>query len=128
VLQQIKAIVEQKPDGTLKEMQQLFEVHGLSLSISSIFNALNKLGITLKKCHTELDRINSTTTIASRQAYATYFISNAPNNMEKCIFIDKSGFNLVHRNFARSIRGSRTIVILLTVRGRMVSLVAPMNA
>ena len=48
----------------------------------------------LKKCDTELDRVNSTATIASRQAYDTDFISNAPNNMEKCIFIEKSEFNL----------------------------------
>jgi len=72
--------------------------------------------------------VNSDTTIASRMTYARDFLSHAPANMEKCIFIDESGFNLhLHRNMARSKIGSRAKIILPTVRGRNVSLVAAMS-
>ena len=56
-------------------------------------------------------------------AHALDFLSNAPENMEKYIFIDESGLNLhLHLTMARS------KIVLPTVCGRNVSLVAAMSA
>ena len=73
------------------------------LSVSSIFSAIAKMGITIKKCHTKLDCVNSDVTISNRMAYDVDFIEHALEDMEKCIFIDESGFSLhLYRSMARS--------------------------
>ncbi|KAK6032606.1 hypothetical protein OSTOST_01210, partial [Ostertagia ostertagi] len=105
VLQTIEEIVERHPEDNLVQMQRRLKEDDINLAVSTIFNALLKLKITLKKSHHELDRVNSTTTIASRQAYALDFTAHAPQDKEKCIFIDEFGFNLhLRRTQARSKR------------------------
>ena len=79
--------------ATLNQIKQRLEENQVVLSKSTVLNGLEKLKIMLKKCHYELDRVNSATTIASRQAYALDFSTHAPENKAKCIFIDESGFN-----------------------------------
>ena len=59
VLQRIEEIVEQHPeDNTLRKIQERLKEVNIELAVSSIFNALRKLKIKLKKCHYELDRVN----------------------------------------------------------------------
>uniref|UniRef100_A0A914X175 Tc1-like transposase DDE domain-containing protein n=1 Tax=Plectus sambesii TaxID=2011161 RepID=A0A914X175_9BILA len=128
ILERIKEAVERCPVATLKQINQRLEEDQIVLSKSTIFNGLVKLKITLKKCHHELDRVNSAATIASRQAYALDFSTHALENKAKCIFIDESSFNLhLQRTKAHSRRGTRTNIILPTVRGRMVTLIAAMS-
>ena len=99
------------------------------MSVTSIFSVLRQLRITLKKCHLELDRVNSAPTISSRKEYALHFISCAPLDMAKCMFIDESGFNLhLHRTQGRSVKGHRAKIMLPTIRGRNVTLIAAINS
>jgi len=46
VCKKIEEVVEHHPDMTLKQIKKVLEAEGMLLSISSIFNALVKLGIT----------------------------------------------------------------------------------
>jgi transposase len=45
-LERLKALVEENPDATLEELRRKCQVEG---SIMSVFRALKRLGITLKK-------------------------------------------------------------------------------
>ncbi|CAH8586406.1 unnamed protein product, partial [Dicrocoelium dendriticum] len=68
VLQRVEEAVERHSEDTLVQLQMRLRENGINLSVSSVFNALRRLKITIKKCRYELDRVNSAMTIASRQA------------------------------------------------------------
>lgn len=128
-LEKIEQLVESNPQATLKQIKHDLEISNIFLSISSISTALAKLCITVKKCHTEIDRVNTPLTIANRRNYALNFVNCAPTDMRKCIYIDESGFNLhLHRAQARSKKGTRAKIILPTIRGRNVTLIAAMSS
>lgn len=77
--------------------------------------------ITLKDSRKILDRVNSENTSQLRFEYASFFLENAPEDKNKCIFIDESGFNLhLCRSKARYRAGQRAYVTIPAVRGRNV--------
>lgn len=129
ILEWIERFVERDPGITLKNIKKkLFEETNVSLSISSINNGLRELKITLKLASAELDRMNNPRTLELRQKYAREFTQWVPQQREKLIFIDECGFNLhLRRSQARSKIGSRARIVLPTVRGRNVTLIAAIN-
>ena len=71
-----------------------------------------------------MDRVNSTKTLEKTHGYAVHFSHNSSEDKRKCKFIDESDFNYhMHRSKVRSIKGTRAVVTLPTVRGRMKSLI-----
>ncbi|XP_037808318.1 uncharacterized protein LOC119601452 [Lucilia sericata] len=129
ILNKIEEIIERNSSITLKGIREkILEIHNVDLSTTSIHNALKTLRITLKTATINIDRINCDTTIQRRIPYALNFAQNAPDIREKIIFIDESGFNYhLRRNKARSRVNTAAHVIVPTVRGRNVSLIAAMN-
>ena len=129
ILNIIENIIEEDPGATLKWMKVLLETrHQISLSTSTIDNALKRLKITMKSSSKVLDRVNAEDTLIKRQEYADMFTREAPENMDNCIFIDESGFNLhLRRNKARSRIGTRAPIVIPAVRGRNMSLIVADN-
>ena len=107
---------------------KIIEFTNVSLSTTSILNALKVLRITLKNATINVDRMNCISTIEKRQQYAINFSQNAPETREKIVFIDESGFNChLRRTKGRSKINIPAHIILPTVRGRNVKLIAAMN-
>lgn len=129
ILNKIQQIVEENPCITLKNIREkISETEHVELSISSIRNGLKRLRITLKCTSLHVDRRNSLSTIEDRKIYALHFSRNAPQLRQKIIFIDESGFNChLRRTKARSKINTPARVIVPTVRGRNVSLIAAIN-
>lgn len=102
ILEQIETIVESEPGITLKNIRKkLFEQFNVMLALSTIFNGLKELKITLKMASIEMDRMNSASAIENRRQYASQFAIWSPQQKEKMIFIDEYGFNLhlsVHKS------------------------------
>ena len=72
--------------------------------------------------------MNFISTIEKSQQYEINFSQNAPEIREKIVFIDKSGFNFhLRRTKGRSKINTPAHIILPTVRGRNISLIAAMN-
>lgn len=109
ILNKIEQIVEENSCTTLKTIREkISETEHVELSISSIRNSLS--------------------TIEDRKIYALHFSRNAPQLRQKIIFIDESGFNChLRRTKARSKINTPARVIVPTVRGRNVSLIAAIN-
>jgi transposase len=102
---------------------------GVHLSLETIRKGIISLGITLKRNGLILDRVNDPTRILLRKEYATNFLTSAPIDDMKNVFIDESGFNLhMRRNYGRSLAGARSSSTVPTIRGRNVTLLSTMNA
>jgi len=129
ILNEVEKLVEANPCITLKKIAtQISENKNITLSTTSIFNALKSLRITLKNATINFDRMNSLCTIDKRKQFAIQFSQNAPQSREKIVFIDESGFNChLRRNKARSKVNTPAHVLVPSVRGRNVSLIAAMN-
>lgn len=125
----IELLIEYSPAITLNEIKtKILDTYFVNVSLSSIFYAINDLRITLKDSRKILDRVNAESTIQQRFEYSTFFLENAPEDKNKCIFIDESGFNLhLRRRKARSRRGQRAPLTIPAVRGRNVSLIIAAN-
>lgn len=128
ILEKIEKLVEENPCIKLKNISEKIRESGVQLSLTSINNALKKLRITLKCASINIEQLNSPETIQKRKLYAINFTDHAPQAREKIIFIDESGFNYHMRpTKARSKANTSAYIILPTVRGRNVSLLAAMN-
>lgn len=129
ILDKIEKIVEENPCITLKMIQsKISNAEQIQLCLASISNALKQLKITLKCASMEVDRRNSIKTLEERKSYALHYSINAPEEREMNIFIDESGFNYhLRRTMARSKINTPAKVILPTVRGRNISLIAAIN-
>ena len=128
VLVEIEAMVENNHFITLKKMKTLLAAKDIFISQASIFNALQKLKLTLKLARCEVDRMNAPEIIAKRKVYARHFHRHSPPDKKKCIFVDECGYNLhLRRKFARSKSNTRANVVIPTVRGRNVTLIAAIN-
>lgn len=125
----IEILIEWTPSITLGQIKAKIEsAYNVTLSISSIFYTINDLRITLKDSRKILERVNAEDTIQRRFEYASFFLENAPEDKNKCIFIDESGFNLhLRRRKARSRVGERASLTIPAVRGRNVSLIIAAN-
>lgn len=125
VLNKIESISQENASYTLKQMQDiLFERHNIKLSISSVQNGLSSLLITTKKASPCLLRVNEEATLTKRADFASFFAREAPEDKNKCIFIDESGFNYHLRRFmGRSKKGTRAVIPIPTVRGRINTLI-----
>jgi len=127
ILSQIEDLVSIDPEITLRQIKdKLIENHpGFIISLSSINLALEKLIITIKKSHRELEKVNEEHYIKLRQEFAIWFNERFPNEFDEAIFVDESPFNLhLKRQQARSKKGTRANIRIPTVRGRSVSLIA----
>jgi len=129
IVKQIEELIERNPCITLKKIaSKISEEHKVNLSTTSIFHALKSLKITLKNANKNLDRMNSPSTIEQRKVYAIKYSQDAPQARERIVFIDESGFNChLRRTKARSKINTSAHVIIPTVRGRNISLIAAMN-
>ena len=97
----------------------------MTLSLTTVNNALQKLMVTVKKPHRELQRVNEQSYIEKRKLYAIWFNEMFKRGYENAFFVDESPFTLhLSRQIARSRRGQRANVIVPTIRGRNVSLIA----
>ena len=129
ILESIENIVEHEPLITLKEISSRFATQGISLSISTIHRGLEQLKITVKKASRELENVNSQNNIQKRKLYALDFSQNSPSNKKNCIFIDECGFNChLRKTCARSRIGLRANIVLPTIRGRNITLIAAINS
>jgi len=130
ILKQVDEAVSMEPDITLKEIKKKLENQNenLTISLTTINNALEKIMITIKKPHIELVRVNEDHYIDQRKTYALWFNEMFANGYEKAIFVDESPFNLhLKRSIARSKKGTRANVKVPTIRGRSVSLLASIS-
>lgn len=130
VLAMIEACVERNPGVTLVEIKRLlFQQNNINISKSSIDRGLRELKVTLKLASFEVDRVNEPRTIELRKIYATDISRRCQESRQKMIFIDECGFNLhLRRKQARSRQNTRATVIIPTVRGRNVTLIAAMTS
>lgn len=126
VLNYIEEYIEANPGITVKNIQtKLRDDKNVVISPTTIHAGLRELKITLKLASVEVAQMNSERTIMLRKAYALEFPSWASQSREKLIFIDECGFNLhLRRSQARSRRGARARVIVPSIRGRNVTLIA----
>lgn len=125
VLNEIETICTQNPSCTLKTIRNMLERQtSIRLSFGSVGKSLDSLKITLKKSTTIHNLVNSPQTIERRLTYANNFSNNAPREPKKCIFIDESRFIYhLRRKQARSKKGTRAVVRIPSVRGRIQSLI-----
>lgn len=129
ILDFIEKTVEANPCITLNNIRRkIMESLHITLCVSTINNGLKRLRITLKSISTEVDRLNAAETILERKTYAKRFTRFAPSARERIIFIDECTFNSqLRRRKARSRVNTPALVVIPTVRGRNVSLLAAMN-
>lgn len=129
IIRHVETCVEENPGITLKNLKEkVNERSNMHLSKSTMDNILHTLLITLKKSSLVLDRVNSPEIILQRKEYARLFINEAPQDKTFCIFIDESGFNYhMRRERSRSRQGTRSSVIVPTVRGRKQTLIIASN-
>lgn len=131
ILMDIEHIVSINPEYTLKEIKNALEAsqgNGFVISISTIDRGLRMLQITFKISHSELDRVNSPEKIEQRKEYALWFNNHFNNDFSRVVFIDETSCNLhVKRSQARSRKGTRAIVNIPTVGGRLISMIASLS-
>ena len=129
VLSLIEFYIESQPGITLKAIKtKLLRENEINISTSCIEYGLRKLKITFKMASIEIERKNDSRTLGLRQKYAQDFTKWIPQQGEKLIFIDECGFNLhIRRTQARSRQGTRAHIVLPTVRGRNVTIIAAIN-
>lgn len=129
VMDYIEECVERNPGITLKNIQRYLRTEkDVMLSTTSVQNGLRELKITLKLASIEVAQMNSERTIQLRKVYALDFPNWGTQSRDKLIFIDECGFNLhLRRSQARSQRGKRAHVVVPSVRGRNVTLIAAMT-
>ncbi|XP_037919380.1 uncharacterized protein LOC119656819 [Hermetia illucens] len=123
LLTQLETCVESSPSISINEIRHQLSLKGFRVSMSTVNNGLAKLGITLKLAHFELDRVNDPHTIELRKDYAVELSRRCQQTRQKTIFIDECGFNLHLRRHHTQAR-----VVLPTVRGRNVTLIAAMTS
>ena len=129
ILTYVEQMIQENPLITLKNMKlKIFENKNVNLTTTYVFNALKALKTILKTSTINLDRLNSLSTIEQHRNYSILFSQNAPQTRENIISIDESGFNYhLRRNKTRSRVNTSAHIIVPTVRGRNVSLIAAMN-
>ena len=102
---------------------KILETFGVSCCIETVRRAIVGMKTTRKLCARTLEKVNKHEILEKRKLYATNFLTNSPENDNKIIFMDESGFNLHFRqSFGRSHIWKRSSVFVLTNRGANVSL------
>ena len=126
----IERKIEFDPTITLKELKLGLRTDiGTDLSIESIRKIILRLKITLKRTGLVLNRVNDPERICLRKEFATEFLTLAPIDDRRNVFVDESGFNLhMRRNYGRNYVGRRVAVRVPTVRGRNITLLSAMNS
>jgi len=126
ILIQVEEIISTEPQYTLKEIIGILEKsNNVTLSLTTVNNALQKLMVTVKKPHRELQRVNEQSYIEKRKLYAIWFNEMFKRGYGNTYFVDESPFTLhLSRQIARSRRGQKANVIVPTIRSRNVSLIA----
>ena len=132
ILNKIENIVESNGSLTLKEIKTklLTSLNNFNfqISLNTIDRCLQKIGISLKNNHKELYRVNLPDKIELRKEYSLWFNNFFLGDYRKIIFIDETSFNLhLRRTRSRSKIGTRANVMVPTVRGRSISLIASMS-
>uniref|UniRef100_A0A0N5BH91 Paired domain-containing protein n=1 Tax=Strongyloides papillosus TaxID=174720 RepID=A0A0N5BH91_STREA len=131
IINEIKEIISENPSYTLKEIKrdiQNIRDSDFQISLSTIDRCLKELGITVKKSHGKLDRVNDPDKIRQRKEYALWFNNYFNNDYSKIVFVDESSFHLhIQRTFSRSKKGTRSNVKVPTIRGRSVTLIASIS-
>ena len=80
-------MVEENPSITLKNIKmKIIEFTNVSLSTTSIFNALKVLRITLKIATINVGRMNCISTIEKRQQYVIHFSQKSSGNTRENSF------------------------------------------
>lgn len=74
-MDRVEALVTVNPEYTLKDLQNILQSENadLQLSLVTIHNILNKLMITLKRSHRELERVNEPKYVEFRKSYSIWF-------------------------------------------------------
>lgn len=82
----------------------------------------------MKTAHKELDRVNAPDKILQRKEYALWFNNYFQNDLSSIVFVDESSFNLhLKRSKGRSLQGTRSNIIVPTVRGRSISIIGSIS-
>jgi transposase len=139
-VQYLNMCLQHSPDAYLDELQeQLQDLHGVSVDISTVWRALAKRGFTLKKVwHTQsyssLAHARNTTKItktamerneATRLAYSYRMgLRYEPNQL---VFVDESSFDrrASYRGFAYALKGQRALRKCFFLRGKRYGNVSP---
>lgn len=126
----ISALLQEDCTKTLKQLKQdVLNIRGTTLSLSTIDRAIRGLHFSLKRLVLSPVARNSPVNIETRYNYAFEF-SNLQNvySDEEFYFIDEVGFSLAtRRSVGRSSIGSDAIKRVTTLRSRNISICVAMN-
>jgi transposase len=101
-LERLKELVRQQPDATLKELRERL---GVSCSLTAIWRALEKLGLSRKKKVLRADEQDRPDVQQKRQAFRAELAGVDPHRL---VFVDESGANTaMTRTYGRAPVGKR---------------------
>ena len=111
------------PMSTLLNMKSyLTNRHQKDVSLSTISNFLRDKNVTMKLVRDVISSRNSETTKQKRFDYASKILEGSVD-LQKCIFIDETGFNHgIRQTNGSSSKGSRCFKICPTSQGQNISL------